>query len=299
MYAFFRKKKALVFANDDTGILALRRELKHFGVKRVVLEATGGLEYAAARALADAELAVERVQPGRMRAFRKVLGKRAKSDPIDSRLHARFALAMPEEGRPIPSRQAEAMRSLGARRRQLVDLLVQEKTRLKMTRDPVVLQSLKTTIALLKQERSRIEGLLESELGKDLAMQRRNVLLRSIPGIGAVVATTLITDLPELGELNRHQAASLAGLAPHPDRSGTTRSGDHIGGGRSCVRTALYMAAVCAVRCNPPLRTFYRRLVAEGKPHKVAIIGVARKLVVLANTLIKSNMPFDPQRAQL
>jgi transposase len=175
-----------------------------------------------------------------------------------------------------------------------VDILVQEKTRLKMSRDPFVLESLKTTIALLKQERARIEALLESAIEKDAAVARKNALLRTIPGIGQVVATTLITDLPELGSLNRHQAASLSGLAPHPERSGISQGGDHIGGGRACVRTALYMAAVCAIRCNPALKAFYKRLVEGGKPHKVAIVAVARKLIVLANTLIRTDTPWNP-----
>lgn len=289
------QRLAFEFANDEAGITQLRQQLQGLGVERVVLEATGGLEYCAARALADTELSVERVQPGRIRAFRTVLGKRAKSDPLDAKLAARFAQAMSEEqAHSVPSRQAEAIRSLSARRRQLVDLLVQEKTRLKMSRDPFVLESLKITIAHLKQERARIEALLQSAFEKDGALARKNALLRTIPGIGPVVATTLITDLPELGSLNRHQAASLSGLAPHPERSGASRGGDHIGGGRACVRTALYMAAVCAIRCNPPLKVVYKRLVEGGKPHKVAVIAVARKLIVLANTLIRTDTPWNP-----
>jgi len=289
------QRLAFEFANNEAGIAKLRQELKGLGVERVVLEATGGLEYCAARTLADAELCVERVQPGRIRAFRTVLGKRAKSDPLDAKLAARFAQAMSEEhAHSVPTRQAETIRSLSARRRQLVDLLVQEKTRLKMSRDLFVLESLKITIAHLKQERARIEALLESVFEKDAAIARKNALLRTIPGIGPVVATTLITDLPELGRLNRHEAASLSGLAPHPERSGIARPGDHIGGGRACVRTALYMAAVCAIRCNPALKTFYKRLVEGGKPHKVAIIAVARKLIVLANALIRTDTPWNP-----
>jgi len=289
------QRLAFECTNDEAGITMLRQKLQGLGVERVVLEATGGLEYCAARALADAELSVERVQPGRIRAFRTVLGKRAKSDPLDAKLAARFAQAMPEEqARSIPNHQAEAIRSLSARRRQLVDLLVQEKTRLKMSRDPFVLESLKITITHLKQERARIEALLESAIEKDAAIARKNALLRTIPGIGPVVATTLITDLPELGRLNRHEVASLGGLAPHPERSGISRPGDHIGGGRACVRTALYMAAVCAIRCNPGLKTFYKRLVEGGKPHKVAVVAVARKLIVLANTLIRTDAPWNP-----
>jgi transposase len=286
---------ALAFDNAARGIAALRKQLQRRGVERVVLEATGGLEYPVARALSDAGLAVARVQPGRVRGFRAFLGKRAKTDALDAELIARFALAMPDDDiRSVPSEQAEAIRSLSARRRQLVDLLAQEKTRLKMARDRVVQGSLRITIAALKAERVRIEAALAEAIAADDAIRHKSELLRSIPGFGAVVATILITDLPELGTLNRHQAGSLAGLAPHPQRSGTSVHGDHIGGGRACVRTALYMGALTAIRRDPAFKAFYQRLVTAGKPRKVAIVAVARKLVVLANTILKTDRPWNP-----
>jgi len=289
---------AKVFENGPDGIAALVSQLKQRRVARVVLEATGGLEFPAARALCDAGLSVTRVQPGRVRGFRTFVGKRGKSDTIDAELIARFALAMTEDSRPsVPSEKAEAIRSLSARRRQLVDLLVQEKTRLRMTRDAFVLQSLKTVIAALKAERDRVEEALSKAITADDAAARKAELLRSVPGIGPVVASVLITDLPELGTLNRHQVASLAGLAPHPQRSGTSQRGDHIRGGRACVRTALYMAAVSAVRCNPVYKTFYTRLIDEGKPSKLALIAVARKLIVLANAITRMGKPWNPNLA--
>jgi transposase len=291
------QRQALGFANAAQGIVTMREQLQARGVRHVVLEATGGLEYPAARALADAGIAVQRVQPGRVRAFRTVLGRKAKTDALDAELIARFALAMGhDDSRNLPSEQAEAIRSLSARRRQLVDLLVQEKTRLKMMRDPRVGESLRIVIAALKSERVRIEAQLADAIAKDDAVRRRCELLQSIPGIGTVVATVLTTDLPELGTLNRHQAASIAGLAPHPNRSGTSVQGDHIGGGRACVRTALYMAALSATRCNPPLKVFYKDLIASGKPRKVALVAVARKLIVLANAIVKADQPWAADR---
>ena len=288
------QREALGAANAASGIGALKRQLQRRGVTRVVLEATGGLEYPVARALSDAGMVVARVQPGRVRAYRTFLGRRAKTDALDAELIARFAQAMPEDDiRAVPSEQAEAIRSLSARRRQLVDLLVQEKTRLKMTRDRFVLESLRSVIASLTAERTRIEEALAGAIARDEAIRHKCELLRSIPGFGAVVATVLITDLPELGALNRHQAASIAGLAPHPQRSGTSSHGDHIGGGRACVRTALYMAAVSAMRCNPPLKAFYKRLIDAHKPRKVAIVAVARKLIVIANTILKTDTPWN------
>jgi transposase len=280
--------------NDVEGIGALIEHLSEQGVVRVVLEATGGLEYPAARAISDAGIAVSRVQPGRVRGFRTFLGKLAKTDALDAELIARFALAMPDDERTIPSEHSQAIRSLSARRRQLVDMLVQEKTRVKMTRDGFVLQSLKLTIASLSQERKRIEAALATAIDADQTSRQRDALLRSIPGIGTVVASVLLTDLPELGTLNRHQAASIAGLAPHPQQSGTSRNADHIRGGRACVRTALYMAAISATRCNPSFKATYRRLIEDGKPRKVAIVAVARKMVVLANAITKSGKPWTP-----
>jgi transposase len=289
------QRTALAFGNEGRGIAALRRQLQRRGVRRVVLEATGGLEYPAARALSDAGLEVARVTPGRVRGYRRFLGRIAKTDALDAELIARFAQAMPDANiRPIPSEQAEALRSLSARRRQLVDLLVQEKTRLKMTRDRFVLQSLQTTIAMLTAERARIEAAIAAAIARDEAIRAKHALLRSIPGIGPVVASVFITDLAELGTLNRHQVASLAGLAPHPQRSGTSQKGDHIGGGRSCVRLAAYMAAITAIRCNPVFKHAYARMIDAGKPRKLAIVAIARKIVVLANAVIKANAPYTP-----
>lgn len=285
----------LASSNDPRGIAGLRRKLQRLKVERIVLEATGGLEYPVARALSDAGLQVARVQPGRIRGFRSFLGRKAKTDALDAELIARFALAMPDEDiRDVPSERAEAIRSLAARRRQIIDLAVQEKTRLRMARDRIVLQSLKRTIAGLKAERLRIEAALAEALEADDLVKRKYALLRTIPGIGNAVATTLLTDLPELGTLNRHQAASIAGLAPHPDQSGSSKPTAHIQGGRACVRTALYMAAVNAIRCNPPFRAFYKRLLDSGKPRKLAIVAVARKLVTLANAIVRSNQPWSP-----
>ena len=283
--------------NDGPGIASVRRRFARARVGRVVLEATGGLEFPAARALADHGFEVARVQPGRVRGFRAALGRHAKTDALDAELIARFALAMPPDAaRDVPSAQAETVRRLSARRRQIVDLTTQEKTRLKGAHDPIVLASLRRTIAFLQNERSAVEAELESALNATPFAQEKRALLRSIPGVGPVVATALIVDLPELGRLNRHEAASLAGLAPHPEQSGAGKGRNSIKGGRACVRTALYMAAVSAIRCNPPFKAFYQRLVALGKPRKLAIVAVARKIVVLANAILRHGRPWAQER---
>lgn len=292
------QRASIAAGNNGAGIVRLESKLKALKVERVVLEASGGLEYPVARSLCDAGFTVARVQPGRVRGFRAFLGRKAKTDALDAELIARFALAMPSEDiRALPSAHAEAIRSLSARRRQIVDLAAQEKTRLKMTREPFLIDSIKRTIAHLAAERKRVEIALSQALQADEDASRKQALLRSIPGIGEVVATTLMTDLPELGSLNRHAVASLAGLAPHPEQSGASRASAHIRGGRACVRTALYMAAVNAVRCNPPFKAFYKRLLDSGKPRKIALVAVARKLVTLANAILRANKPWNPNHS--
>jgi transposase len=292
------QRVGLAVGNDAGDIAVLSRRLKRLKVERVVLEASGGLEYPVARALTDTGFEVARVQPGRVRGFRAFLGRRAKTDALDAELIARFALAMPNEDiRALPSERAEAIRSLAARRRQIVGLAAQEKTRLRMTRDAFLIDSLRRTIALLAAERTRVEAALAQVLAADEETKRKYALLCSVPGIGNVVATTLLTDLPELGTLNRHQVASLSGLAPHPEQSGTSKASAHIRGGRACVRTALYMAAVSAIRCNPPFKAFYKRLIDSGKPRKLAIVAVARKLAILANAILRANQPWNANHA--
>ena len=288
----------LAVANGAEAIAALSRRLKSLKVERVVLEASGGLEYPVARTLTDAGFEVARVQPGRVRGFRAFLGRKAKTDALDAELIARFALVMPDEDiRALPSERAEAIRSLSARRRQIVDLAAQEKTRLRMARDRFIIESLRAVIAQLAAERTRVEAALAEALAADEDTKRKYALLCSVPGIGNAVATTLLTDLPELGALNRHQTASLAGLAPHPEQSGTSKASAHIRGGRACVRTALYMAALSAIRCNPPFKAFYKRLVDSGKPRKLAIVAVARKLAILANAILRTNEPWNANHA--
>ena len=149
-------------------------------------------------------------------------------------------------------------------------------------------------MAALSAERARIEADIDARLAADAAATRKRAILLSVPGFGPAVATTLITDLPELGTLDRRAIASLAGLAPHPTQSGTSIGRNQIGGGRPCVRTALYMAGLVAGRCNPRFRTEYQAMRAEGKPAKVAIIATARKLLVLANSLVKNDRLYDP-----
>jgi len=287
-------RKHFRVANAAAGIEDAIARLQQAGVGKVVLEAIGPFAQAAVTRLVAAGFEVGLVNPRRIKAFREAEGRRAKTDRLDARLIARFAVRMTDALRPVPTESQQALKALATRRRQLVEMIAMEKTRLKQAADPLLCESHRTAIAALSAERARIEADIDARLAADAAATRKRAILLSVPGFGPAVATTLITDLPELGTLDRRAIASLAGLAPHPTQSGTSIGRNQIGGGRPCVRTALYMAGLVAGRCNPRFRTEYQAMRAEGKPAKVAIIATARKLLVLANSLVKNDRLYDP-----
>lgn len=276
-------------AYTAAGLADLCSHLQAAGVQRVVLEATGGLEVRAARSLMERGLLVHRVNPERIHGFRKSLGRRAKTDKLDAGVIAQFAAIMDLPERPMPSPAAQAIKDLGARRRQLVEMIAAERNRLKQATGAAVLASLRATITVLAGLRSDIERQLAAAIAADATSQRRYEVLCSIPGVGPVIATTLITELPELGTLDRHAIASLAGVAPHPQQSGTSLHTHQLRSGRPCVRAALYMAALTASRANPRSRADYKDMLERGKAPKQALIAVARKLVTLANQMIRND----------
>jgi transposase len=290
-------RKHFRVVNTAAGIQDAIARLQQSEVRKVVLEAIGPFAQAAVTRLVAAGFDVGLINPRRIKAFREAQGKRAKTDRLDARLIARFAVQMTDPLRPVPTESQQALKALATRRRQLVEMIAMEKTRLKQTIDPLLCESHRTTIAVLGQQRARIEAELDARLAADTAARRRRTILLSVPGFGPAVSSTLITDLPELGTLDRRAIASLAGLAPHPNQSGTSIGRNQIGGGRPCVRTALYMAGLVASRCNPRFRAEYQAMRADGKPAKVAIIAVARKLLVLANSLAKQDCLYDPNYA--
>jgi transposase len=289
-------RKHFRVANAAAGIDDAIARLQKAAVRKVVLEAIGPFAQAAVTRLVAAGFEVGLVNPRRIKAFREAEGGRAKTDRLDARLIARFAVQMTDALRPVPTESQQALKALATRRRQLVEMVAMEKTRLKQTADPWLCESHRAAIATLGAERARIETEIEARLAADAAATRKRTILVSMPGFGPAVSATLITDLPELGTLDRRAIASLAGLAPHPSQSGTSIGRNQIGGGRPCVRTALYMAGLVASRCNPRFRAEYQAMRASGKPAKVAIIAVARKLLVLANSLIKNDSLYDPNR---
>lgn len=281
-------------SNTDAGVIGVIARLRRAGAGRVVLESIGGYAARLVRALATAGFAVGIVDPKRISALRLAEGRRAKTDRLDAQLIARFALLMQDVARPIPSAEAFEIRALSTRRRQLVEMIAMEKTRLKQALDPDIAESCRRTIAWLGEERAGVEVKLEALLAAQPQGQVRAELLQTIPGVGPKISMTLLADLPELGMIDRKAVASLAGLAPHPHHSGTRDGPGHISGGRPCVRAALYLAAVSASRSDRGYKAEYKALRAAGKPAKVAFVAIARKIVVTANLMLKTGQAWSP-----
>ncbi len=285
------------YKNEPGDIARLVSRLRESGVARVVLEAVGCYSQALVTALAAAGLNVSVVNPRRIKAFREAEGRRAKTDRLDAQLIARFAQTMPEAIRPLPDADALALKALSTRRQQIVSMRAMEKTRLKQASEPRVVASLKAAIAALDAACAAIEAELSARIGADPEKAQAQELLLSVPGIGLRVAGLLICDLPELGQRDRKSIASLAGLAPHVSQSGNAPPRAMIAGGRTCVRNALYMSALVAVRHDAGLKAIYETMRDQGKPAKLALIAIARRLVVSANAVLKTKKPYSQAKS--
>lgn len=284
------------FRNDGAGIAALIAALQGRGVARVALEAIGPYAQALTGALVVAGFEVGLADPRQVRAFRTAEGLIAKTDRLDAGLIARFARRMPEHLRPAPDPGQITLKALSTRRRQLTELIAMEKTRLAQAIEPGIAASHRAVITALEAACAEVERELEGRIDADAALARKREILVSIPGIARRIASVVITDMPELGTLDRKAAASLAGLAPHPDQSGRLPGRNAIAGGRPCLRTAFYMAGMVAARCHPHFRAQYQAMRAAGKPAKVAIVASGRRLVTLANALIREDRTFAASR---
>ena len=284
-------------ANDPHGIAAVVGLLRPLRPALIVLEATGGYELPLAAALAAADLPVAIVNPRQVRDFAKATGRLAKNDQIDAQVLAHFAEAIRPQPRPLPDAQARALDALLTRRRQLLEMLTMEQNRLGGCADEAVRADLVAHIGWLSERLNRCEKELKAAVEASPAWRAKEDLLRSIPGVGPVASRTLLAALPELGRVGGREAAALAGLAPYDDDSGPRRGQRRIRGGRAEVRAVLYMAALSAARFNPALRAFKERLQRRGKKAKVILTAVARKLVVLANAVLRSGRPWDPALA--
>jgi len=274
--------------NSTEECVTLVPKLKQLHATSIVLEATGGFETLVTATLAAADLPVTVVNPRQVRDFAKATGQLAKTDRIDARILAHFAAAIDPQPRPSKSEEAQHLEALLARRRQVVEMLVAEKNRLANNRDRAVVKDLKIHIAWLERRLKLSDDELQRVLKDSPAWRQRDVLLRSVPGVGPVLSLTLLAQLPELGHLNRREIAKLVGVAPFNCDSGRWRGARHIWGGRAAVRSPLFMATLCAIRVNPTIKSFYQRLIKFGKAPKVALTACMRKLLTILNVMIKT-----------
>jgi transposase len=280
---------ALSIANGPTGFAALIQALPPVASVRVVVEATGGYERALVTALIEAGYRVAVANPRQVRDFAKALGILAKTDRIDASVLARFGeQVQPRLLEEDPAQRAELMQ-LVARRRQLVELRTMESNRLGQATARAAQKSIRHVLKLLGKEIEQLEAEIARLVQADDDWRSKMELLTSVPGVAKVTSSTLIAEVPELGRLNRQAIASLVGLAPFNDDSGRHRGIRRIQGGRSAVRSVLYMAAIAARRWNPAIRAFSERLAAQGKKPKVVITACMRKLLVILNTMLKNN----------
>ena len=278
--------------NNLAGIGKLVQKLSAVRPVLIVLEATGGYEMAAAGALALAELAVAVVNPRQVRDFAKSLGRLAKTDPIDAQVLARFAEAVKPEPRALADAQTQQLQAILGRRRQLIEMLVAEENRLHLVHKDVLV-NLKDHIAWLQQSLDDLDKDLRDLLKNSPIWREKDDLLRSAPGVGPVLSTTLLAELPELGTLNRKKIAALVGVAPYNCDSGKMHGKRAIWGGRASIRSVLYMATLSATRCNPVIRTFYARLIQAGKEAKVALVACMRKLLTILNAMMHNRKHWE------
>ena len=283
--------------NDPAGIAAVVARLAPLAPALVVVEATGGLELPLVAALQVAKIPVAAINPRQARDFARASGRLAKTDRIDAEALAHFAQAIRPEARELPSAEVRALDALLSRRRQLLAMRLMESNRLGSCVDPTVRAGLGRHIARLEAEAAEADRLLAEAVKASPAWKEKDQLLRSIPGLGPVTSLTLLAALPELGTLEGGKISALVGLAPYADDSGTRQGGRHIRGGRAAVRRVPYLAALSAVRFNPAMKAFKERLASRGKKAKVILTAVARKLLVIANAVVRTGRTWDPAMA--
>ena len=283
--------------NTPAGLAELVARLAPLGPAMIVMEATGGYELATLAACQAAGLPVAAVNPRQARDFAKGVGRLAKTDRIDAAVLAHFAEAVRPEARQAEPAERVALEALLTRRGQLIGMRVMETNRLETCTDATVRPRIEAHVAWLAAELEDADGRLEQAVRQSPAWQARDDLLRSIPGIGPVVSRTLLASLPELGTIGGGQAAALAGLAPFARESGTMRGPRAIRGGRAEVRRVMYLAALSASRGRGPLRDFADRLRGRGKRSKVVLIALARKILTIANAVLREGKAWDPALA--
>lgn len=280
---------------DEAGIRRTVSRLEEVKPTLIVLEATGGLEVRIATELAGKGLPVAVINPRQARDFAKATGQLAKTDRVDAAMLAAFARAIRPQARPLQDADTRILNDLVNRRRQLIDMRVQETLRLNTAASRPLEKSLKKHIAWLDKRITEVDNDLTRRLRNSEIWRTKDDLLRGIPGVGAVTALTMLAKCPELGTLNRREIAALTGVAPLANDSGKHRGKRFVWGGRADVRAVLYMATISAIRCNDTIKTFAQRLKQAGKPPKVVIVACMRKLVTIMNAMLKNNTPWNPK----
>lgn len=280
--------------NGAAEVETLAQRLRKLRPARVVMEATGGYETLAATSLGAAGLPVAVVNPRQVRDFARSTGQLAKTDQIDARILAAFAQAVAVEMRPLPDEAARALQAVVSRRRQVSEMLTAERNRLPSA-NPTVAPSIREVIQVLERQLRDLDQDLQQRLRESPLWREAQDLLTSVPGVGPVVAATLVALLPELGRLNRKAIAKLVGVAPLNRDSGQYRGKRKAWGGRAPVRAVLYMAALVGTRHNPALKTFYQRLLAAGKEKKLALTACMHKLLLILNAVLHTQRPWTPE----
>ncbi len=285
--------EAFAVARDGRGLEALVERLRALAPTLVAVEATGGFEMIVAAAVAGAKLPLAVVNPAQIRHFAQALGQRAKSDPIDASVIARFAEGVRPPARGIPDEAARLLSELVARRRHLVEKLAAERQRQQRVANPRVSRSLGRTIRMLVKELVDVDNDIDAAVRGSPVWRAKEDLLITFKGVSNTLARIFLAEVPELGSLDRRRLASLAGVAPYTRQSGRWKGKSMIGGGRAAVRQALFLAALSASRFNPALKLFYQHLCSRGKPKKVALIAVARKILTILNAMIRDQKPWQ------
>lgn len=289
--------QGLRFPNTRAGIARLSKRLLKYNPYRVAVEATGGYEQPVLAALFVSGLAACLINPLRIRQHAKSIGKLAKTDSIDASVIAGYISANHEHVRLFVLRQEQALKALVARRRQLVGMRTSEKNRLDRTRDSLIRADINTVIAALDRRVRRMDRQIAETIRSKAQWQTNNAIMRSVPSVGPVTASTLIAEMPEMGEANRKEVSALAGVAPFNDDSGEREGDKAISGGRREVRSVIYMATLSAIHHNPVIKQFYQRLKAKGKPTKVAMTACARKLLTILNAMLHKGEMWKPKIA--
>lgn len=285
--------QSLQVENSQEGLHSLCNVLLAAKADLVVMEASGGYESLAAGMLSNAGLAVAVVNPAQVRSFAHALKQKAKTDQIDAMVIARFAEAVRPRVDALPDQQAQLLGNLITRRRQILQMVVAEQQRLSRAKEARLIKSLNRVIKALKKELGEIDGGIDQLVRSSPLWRHKEDLLQSVPGVGKIVARTLMAEMPELGQLDRRQIASLAGLAPFTRQSGKWRGKSFISGGRGSVRAIMFIASMSASRHHPQMKLFYQKLLAAGKPKMVALIAIARRLLILLNAILRDQKPWQ------